>query len=335
MSDSLLFSVVVPLFNKAGTVVRAVKSVLNQTVQDFEIIVVNDGSTDGGEKMVGSVMDSRIRLFNQTNQGVSVARNRGIKEASCNLIAFLDADDEWLPQHLERIRTLVDLFPASDIFATSYEYVLPDGRVRIPEYNHMPVQLNSAGILENYFEIAALSDPPLWTSAVVVRKTALEQIGGFPDNIVAGEDLLAWARLAARGPVAYFNAPLARFHFPVEFSARPDRYDHAQSCGTVVIQGLIELSGIVEARVSAALMNYIGRVAEMAAVVAVGSGHYGAAREYGCMAWRYGKRNMKIGLVIACSFIHGQGLWKWAHYRHTVRQSRKPDCANGGGGVRS
>src|SRR4051812_32162135 len=95
------FSVIIPLYNKANYIENTIKSVLNQTFTDFEIIVVNDESTDESETIVLGFNDKRIQLFNQKNQGVSVARNHGIEKAKGKLVAFLDADDYWFHNHLE------------------------------------------------------------------------------------------------------------------------------------------------------------------------------------------------------------------------------------------
>src|SRR5664280_442891 len=97
----MYLSIVVPLFNKAAYIRRALDSVARQTFGDFEVIIVDDGSTDGGEKIAGSYPDARFRVIYQENQGPGAARNAGIAEATGELTAFLDADDEWLPRHLE------------------------------------------------------------------------------------------------------------------------------------------------------------------------------------------------------------------------------------------
>lgn len=114
------FPVVIPLYNKEPHVKRALDSVMSQIVQDFEIIVVNDRSIDKSTDVVKSFSDVRIRLINQENAGVSVARNRSIDEAKFELIAFLEADDEWMPDYLETIiLRLREQYPCAGLYATS------------------------------------------------------------------------------------------------------------------------------------------------------------------------------------------------------------------------
>lgn len=209
-NTTLFFSVVIPLYNKAATVERAINSVLNQTVQDFEIIVVNDGSTDKGPDIVPAINDYRIRLIHQENQGVSAARNRGIAEAKHDLIAFLDADDEWCQEYLETIRRMVILHPDCSLYATRYFLRAPSGKQQPAIVRSLMNDFE--GSIDNYFEIAANSNPPVWTSATCVRKTALEKIGGFPVGVKSGEDLLTWARLAVRFKVSYSMACLSIFY---------------------------------------------------------------------------------------------------------------------------
>lgn len=204
-------SVVIPLYNKGPFVERAVQSVLRQTCQDFEIVVVNDGSTDAGPGSVERLGDSRIRLISQSNAGVSAARNRGIKEARASLVAFLDADDEWEPEFLATILRLRARYPECAVFATGYVLCYDDGRTRRPILRGIAPE-PWEGVLADYFAIAARGDPPLWTSAVAVKKSAIDDIGGFPVGIAAGEDLLTWARLAVRWPIAYARVPRAVFH---------------------------------------------------------------------------------------------------------------------------
>ncbi|EFT3180475.1 glycosyltransferase family 2 protein, partial [Escherichia coli] len=99
----MFLTVVIPLYNKSQSIESTIKSVLNQTHTDFELIVVNDGSTDGSENVIKQFTDERIKLLNITNSGVSVARNTGIRSAKSSYVCLLDADDYWLPNHLEKI----------------------------------------------------------------------------------------------------------------------------------------------------------------------------------------------------------------------------------------
>jgi glycosyltransferase involved in cell wall biosynthesis len=212
-------SVVMPLYNKEREVSRAIDSVLSQTVREFELIVVNDGSTDRGPDVVKASEDQRIRIFDQINQGVSAARNKGIAEAKTDLIAFLDADDEWKPDFLETIVRLKKNFPACSVFATNYLFSLPDGSNRPTILRGLPRDFHE-GILPDYFALASKSDPPLWSSAVAVTKTAINSAGGFPVGITSGEDLLTWARLAINFRIAYCKEPKAYFWKPTHIYSR-------------------------------------------------------------------------------------------------------------------
>jgi hypothetical protein len=223
------FSVVIPLYNKEHTIARALGSVWAQSVQDFEIVVVDDGSTDRGPRVVERMGDRRLRLISQENQGVSAARNRGIAAARFELVAFLDADDEWRPSFLETIAGLIRRFPEAAVFATSYLFCQSGCGVWAPRLRGVPAT-PWEGVLRDYFAVAARSDPPVWSSAVVVRKDALRTVGGFPVGVTSGEDLLTWARLAAQYQVAFSTEPCAVFHLGDRTSAfglrrLPDRDD--------------------------------------------------------------------------------------------------------------
>src|ERR671936_1110009 len=112
-------SVVIPLYNKERDVGRAVASVLAQTFADFEVVVVDDGSTDGGPRVVAAFPDPRIRLVSQVNAGAAAARNRGTACARAGLVAFLDADDQWEPAFLETVIGLRSRFQSCEVFANS------------------------------------------------------------------------------------------------------------------------------------------------------------------------------------------------------------------------
>ncbi len=211
-----------PLYNNKNEVERALHSIFAQKVSGFEVIVVNDGSTDGGDNIVREMNDSRVRIITQENKGVSAARNRGIVETKNELIVFLDADDEWKTNFLETVVRLYDSFPDCSVFATHYLYRELNGAISVPILRRMPPG-EWEGLLQNYFEVAAHSDPPLWSSAIGIKKQALESIGGFPEGIAIGEDLLTWARLAAKYRIAYSKRPCAIFWLRGPLTGHPTR----------------------------------------------------------------------------------------------------------------
>lgn len=197
-----MISVVIPLYNKERQIAQTLQSVLNQSFQDFEIVVVDDGSTDSSAEAVRSVHDPRLRLIEQSNSGVSAARNRGIAEAKYDLVAFLDADDLWKPTYLQTQYELVHKYPQCDVFACNYEFQDAQGNVKPTIIRKLPFE-GEDGILSNYFEVASCSHPPICSISIMVRKHVIQQIGGFPVGIRSGEDLLTWARLASKYTIAY------------------------------------------------------------------------------------------------------------------------------------
>ncbi len=197
-----VISVVIPLYNKAPHISRALDSVLAQTVQDFEIVVVDDGSTDNGGQVVASYTDSRIRLIRQENQGVSAARNRGIKEAQSDFLAFLDADDEWSPDHLETLIRLRNRFPEAGAFSTAYFHVQP-GRDAFPAKIYGIPDSPWEGLFPDYFLSASMGEPPVCSSAVAIPRSVFETVGLFKVGEKMGEDLDMWGRIALRFRIAF------------------------------------------------------------------------------------------------------------------------------------
>lgn len=193
------FSVVIPLYNKGIHVVHALESVLMQTFEDFEILVVDDGSKDNSLQYAKSVNSSKIRVFHQKNQGVSVARNVGIENAKGEYIAFLDADDVWHPDYLETIDKLTHVYAQSDIFVTAYEVLMKDGK------KNLSAQLEpKEGCLESYWLTLSQKYDFVWTSATTIRREALIKAGMFKTGEMIGQDLDMWARVARLNPhVAY------------------------------------------------------------------------------------------------------------------------------------
>lgn len=210
-----MISIVIPLYNKEKSIASTLQTVLNQTFSNYEIVIVNDGSTDNSVAEVEKVQDSRIRLIHQQNAGVSAARNRGIKEALGELIAFLDADDEWMPEYLATQIQLYQKYSDCKVFACNYKFRNADGTIFPTNIRNLPFR-EEDGILSNYFVVASCSHPPLWTSAVMVKKEAIQSIGGFPVDIKSGEDLLTWARLASQYKIAYSIKSVAIYNLRQE-----------------------------------------------------------------------------------------------------------------------
>lgn len=197
-----IFSVIIPLFNKGPHIKRAIESVLFQKIQDFELIIVDDGSTDEGAMIAKSFLDSRIKLIQQENLGVSAARNRGIKESTSNLIAFLDADDEWMPSHLETLLRLAIKYPEVGLYSTAYKISKNNGSLRWGKYNGIP-SAPWEGKVYNYFLSVSKGEHLACSSTACIPKNVLIDIGGFPENAWYGEDVDLFGRIALKYPVAF------------------------------------------------------------------------------------------------------------------------------------
>lgn len=199
------------MFNKEAYIERAICSVFAQQVDNFEIIVVDDGSTDDGAAKVVNFRDERIVLIQQNNLGVSAARNRGIKAASGELIAFLDADDEWLPGFLNEILILRNEYPDAGIYGTAYEFKNANGSRTKASLTGIPSNFRR-GEIDNYFEILKKGGEPIWTSAVAVPASTLSQVGLFPIGVPRGEDVYLWGKIALNHPIAYSRFTGSIYH---------------------------------------------------------------------------------------------------------------------------
>lgn len=233
-----MISVVIPLYNKEQSIASTLQTVLKQTYQDFEIVIVNDGSTDHSVEEVAKVTDPRIRLIHQSNAGVSAARNRGIEETKGDYIAFLDADDVWKPDYLKTQYELTLKYPGCSVFASNYEFKDTQEKVTPTIIRKLSFK-GVDGILSNYFEVASCSHPPLWTSAVMIKKSAIQSIGGFPAGIKSGEDLLTWARLACQYSIAYTKKSQAIYNLGEGYDKKnlpPRRQDKGDPVGKSLVE---------------------------------------------------------------------------------------------------
>jgi glycosyltransferase involved in cell wall biosynthesis len=208
-----LISVVVPLYDKARTVMTTLQRALAQSFADFEIIVVDDGSRDGSGALVETLRDPRLILIRQENAGVSAARNRGIMAARGQWIAFLDADDEWDTGHLS---SLWDALKSHEVVA-GFSNARVESRDGAPKLGaDVPAQ-----VILDYFDFAlAQNGYPQQTSATIIRRDAAIEAGLFAVGAAMGEDVDLWCRLALRGPMLYTAACTATYNdVPRETSA--------------------------------------------------------------------------------------------------------------------
>ena len=205
------FSVVIPLYNKEKDILQTLNSLFLQTFTDFEVVVVNDGSTDKSGAIVQKLEDKRIQYFSKENEGVSKTRNLGVARANAQHIVFLDADDYWYPNHLENLDTLIQGFPENPWYATAYEKRHHKNFTTSMISPILEKGNNWKGLVPHYFE-NSLVDTLAWTSAVCFKKWFFEELNGFDTQIThgAGEDTDLWLRAALEAPLAFSNTITAR-----------------------------------------------------------------------------------------------------------------------------
>ena len=221
------FSVIIPLYNKAPYIRKALESVFAQTYTDYELIIVDDGSTDGSAEIAEAFLQtpaSRLiassphRLIRQANSGVSAARNAGVAQAQGEYLAFLDADDWWEPTYLERMAQLIEDYPEAGLYACNYVYYKP-GKTHVAL--HFPT--GYINYPKAYYESDAM---PVWTGAAMIPRNVYDEMGGFPLGIKLGEDFLLWSKIALHYPVAFLNEPLAWYNNDVPVNLRATRNLH-------------------------------------------------------------------------------------------------------------
>ena len=205
------FTVIIPLYNKAEHILRTLKSIEWQKYKAAEIIVVDDGSTDNGVELVKSQNIENLIIIEQENGGVSSARNKGIESANYEYIAFIDADDEWLPLYLQETAALINKFPQAGVFGTRYQIVetgekYVDAKINISDVDPTGI------ILTDFFDVASRGDLPFMMSSITIKKSLLDTIGGFPLNEPLGEDQDLFCRAALASPIAYSNNIHSLYH---------------------------------------------------------------------------------------------------------------------------
>lgn len=199
-------AVVIPLYNKERSIARAIESVLEQTVNFKELIIVNDGSTDNSLAVAKQFNDERIVVIDQANQGVCAARNNGAKVANADYVCFLDADDAWEPHFLEEIASLIALNPDAGIYCARYAEFDEEGNKFIG--NLVNISSDFCGQLADFFTAYKYNRSLICSSNTCIKKSYLNQIGGFPRGVKIGEDIYVWLQIALLSPVM-FSAKLS------------------------------------------------------------------------------------------------------------------------------
>lgn len=201
------FSVIIPLYNKAPYIRKALESVWSQTFRDFELIVVDDGSSDDSLSVAKDVITEsgiNARLIHQENTGVSSARNNGVATSHGDYICFLDADDWWAPDFLKQMDGLINEYPDAGIYGTNY-YIISRGKQRVAL--HLP----STGYI-NYCDCYREMQMPLTSISVAIPCDIFRETGGFKPHLKLGEDFDLWIRIALTQKVAYLDEPLAYYY---------------------------------------------------------------------------------------------------------------------------
>lgn len=219
------FSIIIPLYNKAPYIRKALDSIVSQTDKDWELIVVDDGSTDDSAKIAEEYLSTLYTLhltpytlIHQANAGVAAARNNGVKESKGEYVCFLDADDWWEPTFLEEIDKLITEYPKAGIYATNYIYYKP-GKTH--------VALNLPRGYMNYPDAYLHGEMPVTSITTCMPRQVFDEMGGFPIGIKFGEDFLLWAKTALHYKVAFCEKPLAYYNNDIPATMRATRNLHA------------------------------------------------------------------------------------------------------------
>jgi glycosyltransferase involved in cell wall biosynthesis len=221
------FSVIIPLYNKAPYVAKAIQSVLAQGFTDFELVIVDDGSKDDSAEIAEKIIEnqSNCYLIRQENAGVSMARNNGVAASRGDYLCFLDADDWWEPAFLEEMSKLIEEFPDAGIYGTNYTIV--------NETKHK-TRMAPIGVEEgfrkgyiNYCQVYSKTQAmPLTSISVAIPRLVFEEMKGFPQGIKLGEDFLLWIHIALKYKVAFLNKPLAFYNQDVDVANRGTNHLH-------------------------------------------------------------------------------------------------------------
>ena len=204
-----MISVVIPLYNKEQSISQTLDSVIRQTYSDFEIVVVDDGSTDDSANVVRGIQDRRVRLISKENGGVSSARNKGILSAKGDYIAFLDGDDIWDETYLETLHNLIVEYPDAALYGIGFGWIT-NGERKIAT-SKLPADYR--GVVDDVWN----NYPGIWTgSSSSSSRAKLMEVGLFDERMTYGEDIDMWWRLLLSGDGVVDSKHLAWYRLDTE-----------------------------------------------------------------------------------------------------------------------
>ncbi len=206
---SILISVVIPLYNKENYIQNTLKSILNQRFKNFEILIINDGSTDKSVEKVEALLKNfnNFTIYNQKNRGLSAARNKGLSMAKGNIIALIDADDLWHESFLQSIYNLYSNFPEATFYGTDYLEKYSSTNIIEPKKNIDPKLKNKTFIIDDFF-LSNKFQPIICQSSMAFKKEITETIS-FDETINYAEDVDFYLKSFIKQKLAYDYTPLA------------------------------------------------------------------------------------------------------------------------------
>jgi glycosyltransferase involved in cell wall biosynthesis len=324
-------SIIIPTYNRAQFIAEAIQSVLDQTFQDFELLIVDDGSTDNTREIVGSFKDQRIKYIHQENRGVSAARNNGILASSGEYIAFLDSDDLWLPQSLElKVRSL-DSHPDAALVCSDLELFDNDTGARLGSFWHGSI---------SRFSLKRVSKQPLnqlltigcfiGPQATLIRRRVFSDVGYFDESLRSCGDWDMFVRILKRFLIDIIDIPLTKLrrHGYSMWSTGKNIDENYQN-EVYAINKVINSDAFTKAEIALAKKR-LARVHFSYGCEKLRSGNTALAREKLLASVKYNPWRIRPYIYIVLTFLGRRGFLTLNHWRKAVMN--RPARAHPGAG---
>lgn len=310
MNKTPTICVVIPLYNKAPHIVKTIESVLAQTSPPDEIIVVDDGSTDGGARLVVPyTKENRVRLLKQSNAGESCARNRGISETTCEYVAFLDADDFWLPHHIDTLRRLIAMYPQASLFSTAH-VIERDGKQYRPRSSYRD---GSYGLVDDFFARYAYGLSLINSITACAKRQDILEIGGFPIGVRRGPDIICWINMALKYHVAHAEIVTAVYY--QDAVNRTDRLREASPPGSLTYMVDLFKGNGLNASQRKGMVMLFDRIAFFSAAGFKANGDASGVEAILRLAWDAGRYRLSA-LLVMLRMVPGMLLQVAKRFRH-------------------